>query len=187
MPSLAHVILPDCFFSLNNSFDVTWHTYMVWKNAEGGIEFQNSIHVDVIAQTPSNSLHSSHSASWWRMCTQPSTWCETHSNPHAFDSYFAVSREYACLHLTCNHAFISWLLTSSPVTAGFHRCSGAYKCEFEFHLSRAASEVPGLHILAAGCSCVATILQLSSRCVCLWEVLPLTLSLNADRISSVRA
>lgn len=91
------------------------------------------------------------------------------------------------LHLTCNHEFTSWYFTSSPVTAGFHHCSSAYKWEFEFHLSRAASEAPGFHISAAGCSCVATIQQVSSRCVCLCEVLPLTLSLNADRISNVRA
>lgn len=161
---------------------------MVWTNAEGGIEFQISVHMGVTAQTPSRSLHCSHRATWYQALLQSvNEWNTFKSSCMYFPSYFVLFQQNMLLHLTCNHEFTSWCFTSSPVTAAFHHCSSAYKWEFEFHLSRAASEAPGFHILAAGCSCVATIQQLSSRCVCLWEVLPLALSLNADRVGNVRA
>lgn len=70
IPSFANVILPDCFISLINVFGVTGHTYMVWTSAEGGVEFQISIHTGVMAQTPSSSLHCSQRASWYQALLQ---------------------------------------------------------------------------------------------------------------------
>lgn len=115
MPSFAHVILPDCFISLINVFGVTGHTYMVWTNAEGGVEFQISFHTGVMAQAPSSSLHGSRRASWYLALLQSvNEW-------NAFKSSCLLFLHIlCCFQRTC---FSIWLviMNSPPDTSPHHQ------------------------------------------------------------------
>lgn len=174
MPSFLHIILPDCFIPVF-------------------ISFPNSLHVDVTAQTPSNSLHSSHSASrfqmflWWGRHMHPAM----HVMPNSFKSscllfpsYLVLdSRESSSDLKSWLHLPIIHLLTSN---SWFSPLQQPLKMRVWVPSVTSCKRSTGVPYFSSWmfmrCRHPPAQLQM---CPSLWEVLPLTLPLNADRISSV--